>query len=431
MFRDIELVGAERMPASGPVIVIANHMNSLIDGGLLLAFLPRIPRFLAASTVWDHRPVAPFMNASGSVKVFRQQDGRAHEGSLEDSFSDAAALLADGGVLAVFPEGRTHDDPALLPFKTGTARIALHTRERHGTFDLPVVPVGIDYEVKNRFRTRACFTFGTPTPVPVNPGAGPGRDGEGVRGATAALRRALSAVAPDFADPDEARAVTLAGEILALEEIRGAGRRPAFSRIVARRLEVRDWLAGAADAAGPAQALRTRLADYAQALAAVGVTDLETGAPARGRALLGSGLALLAGLPLVLVAAVLSGPQMLVLRAVARSQPRDRQLTWMTFGGVVLFALTWGLWALVLGLAEGLAVGAGRGWAVAVAVLIGAPLSARLALPTVDRASQLWRDLRARRRLRRDVEARARLAALRARAVAALESCLAAPDRHG
>ncbi|MEZ5721202.1 MAG: 1-acyl-sn-glycerol-3-phosphate acyltransferase [Paracoccaceae bacterium] len=101
----------------------------------------------------DYKPVAPFMNASGSVKVFRQQDGRAHEGSLEDSFADAAALLADGGVLAVFPEGRTHDDPALLAFKTGTARIAQLAETRHGPLDWRSL-VGLDYEVKNRFHPR-------------------------------------------------------------------------------------------------------------------------------------------------------------------------------------------------------------------------------------------------------------------------------------
>ncbi|MCB1337090.1 MAG: 1-acyl-sn-glycerol-3-phosphate acyltransferase, partial [Maritimibacter sp.] len=124
LYNEIRVLGAENFPAEGPVIVIANHGNSLVDGGLLLATLPRAPRFLAASTVWDYRPVAPFMNLAGAVRVHRRQDGRAHEGSLAESFAEAVALLASGGVLAVFPEGRTHDDPGLLPFKTGTARIA-------------------------------------------------------------------------------------------------------------------------------------------------------------------------------------------------------------------------------------------------------------------------------------------------------------------
>ena len=441
VFREVELVGAERMPANGPAIVIANHSNSIIDGGVLLAHLPRVPRFLAASTVWDYKPVAPFMNASGSVKVFRQQDGRAHEGSLEDSFAEAAALLADGGVLAVFPEGRTHDDPALLPFKTGAARIAVFTQARHGPLDLPVVPLGIDYEVKNLFRTRVCLSFGAPV-WPGSTGApGPprdtGRDTDGVRAATAELRHALGAVAPDFADREEAETLTLAAEIRALHPADAPGRAPKFSRILAARDEMQAALASAgteaAEATGAAQGAReTRaaLADYRRALAQTGLSDHEVAARAGRGALLRSALALAAGLPVALIAVLFNLPQALVLRTVSRTKERDRQMTWMTFGGIVLFPLTWTLWAGILGLVAGTSLGAGWGWAVAGATLVAAPLSARLALPTIDRAGRIARGLRARRLFRRDAGLGARLTDSRARARAALEALVGgAPPR--
>ena len=46
-YRRIEVVGAERVPAAGPLLLVANHGNSLIDPLLLLACLPRPARFLA------------------------------------------------------------------------------------------------------------------------------------------------------------------------------------------------------------------------------------------------------------------------------------------------------------------------------------------------------------------------------------------------
>jgi len=465
LFREVELVGAERLPASGPVIVIANHSNSIVDGGILLGFLPRIPRFLAASTVWEYKPIAPFMTASGSVKVYRQQDGRAHEGSLKDSFTEAAALLADGGVLAIFPEGRTHDTPALLPFKTGTARIAQFTEARHGPLDLAVVPVGIDYEVKNLFRTRVCFTFGAPVRLGAGAAAGPAADPEAdlrgdqgaekrrdagvlnraMRAATGRLQRALSAVAPDFTNKGAARTITLAAEILAFEPGGRPGRPPAFSRIVTRRHAVEAALLGAeagpegtqangagadgarANGAGAdgaeadgAGAARAALDAYAQVLAEASLADHEVAAPPDPAALMRSALALLPGLPVALTALVFCLPQALLLRAVSRSKPRDRQLTWITFGGLVVYPLTWLLWAIVLGLSAGIAFGAGWGWAVAGAVPVLAPVSAWLALPTLDRGWRIARALRARRLLRRDQGLGRSLTALRKRAATAL-----------
>ncbi len=431
LYRDIEIVGAEHLPKTGAAIVIANHGNSLVDGGLLLGFLPRIPRFLAASTVWDYKPVAPFMDASGSVKVFRQQDGRAHEGSLEDSFADAAALLADGGVLAIFPEGRTHDGSGLLPFKTGTARIVDFTKQRHPGLDLAIVPVGVDYEVKSAFRSRVTFTFGAPLApgrVPVRDGSG-AEDANGTNGAFRAesgrLQAALSAVAPDFSDAREARAARLGGEILALEAGGGGSPRgPLFSRVVAGQRAVRAAFDGgetemqreADDPAAPGAVAEARaaLAAYGAALDHAGLTDHEVAAPRGVR--LSDAVGVVLCLPLLLVAFVFNLPQALLLRAVSRTKPRDRQLTWITFGGLVVYPASWILWAVVLGLVAGATLGAGWGWAVALAVLVGAPVSGRLALPWIDRGARIVRAIRVRRHLSRAPELGPRLAALRSTA---------------
>ena len=60
-FRKVEVVGAERIPRRVPTILIANHVNNLIDPMVIMAFLAGGPRFLAKSTLWSHPLVAPLL----------------------------------------------------------------------------------------------------------------------------------------------------------------------------------------------------------------------------------------------------------------------------------------------------------------------------------------------------------------------------------
>ena len=41
-------------------------------------------------------------------------------------------LSRSGGMVLIFPEGKSHSEPALAPLKTGVARIALEARDVRG-----------------------------------------------------------------------------------------------------------------------------------------------------------------------------------------------------------------------------------------------------------------------------------------------------------
>ena len=71
----------------------------------------------------------------------------------------AREALSRGGVIALFPEGASHDEPKLLALKTGAARIALGVAREEG---LQIVPAGLYYTWKTRFRSSALLTFGEP-----------------------------------------------------------------------------------------------------------------------------------------------------------------------------------------------------------------------------------------------------------------------------
>jgi glycerol-3-phosphate O-acyltransferase / dihydroxyacetone phosphate acyltransferase len=173
-----QVIGREHLPAAGGVVLVANHSNGLIDPLLMRIALARSVRFLAKSTFFD-QPLGRFaMLAFGSIPVYRAQDRRdgGPVGSTADSatrnevtFARCRQALAEGGWLALFPEGTSHSDPQLRPLKTGAARIALSAvAEQSGRPDgtpVTLVPVGLAYDAKATFRSGVLLVFGEPLSV--------------------------------------------------------------------------------------------------------------------------------------------------------------------------------------------------------------------------------------------------------------------------
>lgn len=171
-FRRIEIAGAEHIPAEGPILFVLNHPNGLVDPLFLLCFAPRTVSFLAKEPLFRMPVVGFFVRAFGSIPVYRRQDPGSDVSRNRETFAQARALLSSGGVLALFPEGASHDESKLLGFKTGAARIGLGVASKNpgaagvaAKEDLRIVPAGLYYTWKIRFRSSALLSFGEPFPV--------------------------------------------------------------------------------------------------------------------------------------------------------------------------------------------------------------------------------------------------------------------------
>lgn len=169
----------------GPVLLVANHPNMLLDPVLVVATAGRTPRFLAKSTLFSEPVLGAIVGAAGAIPVYRRKDAGADTARNAQMFAAVEEALEQGDAICIFPEGISHSSGLLEPLRTGAARIALSAAARG--VPVRIVPVGLNFHQKSVFRSKVTVAFGPPLDI-----AGPGDAQEGdeagaVRELTAAL----------------------------------------------------------------------------------------------------------------------------------------------------------------------------------------------------------------------------------------------------
>ncbi|HEY2975919.1 MAG TPA: lysophospholipid acyltransferase family protein [Pyrinomonadaceae bacterium] len=164
-FRRVEVLGVENVPRKSPVIFVLNHPNALVDPAFLLSLAPRRVSFLAKSPLFRMPVLGYLVRAMDSLPVYRRQDEGEDVSKNREMFIAARKLLARGGTIGICPEGVSHDEPRLRPIKTGAARIALAAVSTGEVMDLKIVPAGLYYTSKTKFRSAVLLYFGKPIEV--------------------------------------------------------------------------------------------------------------------------------------------------------------------------------------------------------------------------------------------------------------------------
>ena len=163
-YRRIQSIDAHYLPSTGPVVLVANHPNYMVDPLLIGAASERQVHFLAKGPLLERYPLlSRFLRAIGAVPVHRQQDDprRMHENA--GTFARCAELLAQGGVICIFAEGESHAEPRVRGIRTGAARILLEAEARRGeALGVRVVPVGLYFPHRDRYYSDGLIVFGAP-----------------------------------------------------------------------------------------------------------------------------------------------------------------------------------------------------------------------------------------------------------------------------
>ena len=393
-FREVEVVGAERIPLGRPLVLVANHVNGLIDPLLLMGPLPVMPRFLAKSTLWKNPAVRPFAELARAIPVYRQQDEGSDTSKNAESFVRCYELLAAGGSLALFPEGKSHSEPALQPLKTGAARIVLEAERRHPGLGARIVPVGLLFDAKETFRSRALVQVGDPIDPALEVELYERDPVAAFRGLTARIDEELKDVTLNYETWEDARLIARAADLYRRRapELPGRGRlsegfayRRAFLDVY-RRLRERhpERVASAVEA----------VREYDRLLRAFDLRDDQVAAayPSSpvlrfvGRTL----LRLLVHLPVAIVGTILTWPVYRIVGPIVRRVTRqpDQTATFRVFGALILFPLAW--------IVEGwlAAKYLGGCWLGTVVTLL-APFTAYGALLFHDQRAVFWAESRA------------------------------------
>ncbi|MEQ1788023.1 MAG: 1-acyl-sn-glycerol-3-phosphate acyltransferase [Acidimicrobiales bacterium] len=269
LFRRLEVAGEERYPRGRPVLLVANHFNGFVDPVLITAALGRTPRFIAKAGL-QRVPVGGWLLRRAGVVFVRRQVDKGGAVGNDDAFAECHRALAANDVVAIFPEGTTHDRPRIDPLKTGAARIALGARAA-GAEQLVIVPVGLAFPDKVALRSSALVQFGAPIELDVaSPPPAGADDPDAVRQLTAVIDRGLRAVSPDFPDVETALALEQAA-LVALSS----------RDDVDPSLEDRSELAGRLGRADPDEqaAVRRDIGRYLTILGGLRLTDADVIAP--------------------------------------------------------------------------------------------------------------------------------------------------------
>src|SRR5687768_2432788 len=203
------------VPPTGPVLLVANHPNSLLDPAMVALAARRPVRFLAKAPLFKDPLVGFLVRGAGSIPVYRKADDPSQVGRNEEMFRAVHDALAGGAAVGIFPEGLSHSDPSLAPLKTGAARIALGTLASHNV-RVPIVPIGSVFRDKNVFRSEALVTVGQAIAWD-DLSADTADDGQAVRELTQRIDRALRDVTVNLDRWEDAALVELAEAIYAAE----------------------------------------------------------------------------------------------------------------------------------------------------------------------------------------------------------------------
>jgi glycerol-3-phosphate O-acyltransferase/dihydroxyacetone phosphate acyltransferase len=425
-FRVIDVSGLERIPRSGPVLLVASHHGGFVDPALLIAVIPRPIRFLAMGTLFRNPFLGALLRFGGALPIQRAQDSADGSRTAGNVHTFAACFdeLRDGGAIGIFPEGEASDEPRLLPLRTGAARIAIGAHAR-GTMGLRIVPVGLIYERKQRARSRAYVRVGEPIALDedlaTNPSVPPDEtDRVEVSALMERIEEHLTDAAVDYESAEERSELRLAADVALRWEQADPRGRPAIGDVetLADRLsEAPDTVVGE---------VRDASRSYRDELDAVGVSDAVV-APGAEEALARRGrfswLVTLAIGPLAVIGLLANAlPTLGVFLAGRKPAPPVRHATIKFLAAFVLFPLNWvlvrywvfggvryaWLWTLLVGPICGLATL----WCIGRVVRAR---RARLGLERLAAATGLAEDLRARR----------------ARLVGAVNAALEAPSTDG
>jgi len=279
-FRSFDVSGEEHVPRQGPLLVVANHVNGLVDPLIVMVALERRLTLTAKNTL-QKNPLLALLIWGLDIVLFHRAQDRGKGAELREnarSMSRCQEILGAGGAVLLFPEGESHSDPGMRPFKPGAARIAAEWARRHPHGPaLTVVPAGLYFTRKDRFRSGVALRFGPP--LPLGSLSADHRMGETVRGLSDMAEGAIGALALSLETEAQSQTLSWAAEILLARSkgprLPGELVATAQDELAVKKALFDGWIALRVREAAAISALETRIASHRERLRSLRIDPAE------------------------------------------------------------------------------------------------------------------------------------------------------------
>jgi hypothetical protein len=155
--------------------------------------------------------------------VYRREDDASLTALNESTFAACHEFFDRGGVVLIFPEGKSDTDRRVEQIKTGAARMALAQEGRSGAAGpLTLLPVGLYFEDRTRFRSEVILSIGEPIPLAAHAARARSDPREAVVELTRTIQAEMESLIQVIPEPE---ATELVGELerLYLTELQARG----------------------------------------------------------------------------------------------------------------------------------------------------------------------------------------------------------------
>jgi len=165
-YRKVEYVNRERVPLDKHLIFTPNHQNALMDAlAIELSFSNQFV-FLARSDIFNNKIIASILYFLKLLPVYRIRDGYDTLKKNQKIFDKTMDIIYNKNGFVIFPEGNHAGFRRLRSLKKGFARIAFQAEEASDyLLDMKVIPVGINYNHYENYRSDLLVIFGEPLDV--------------------------------------------------------------------------------------------------------------------------------------------------------------------------------------------------------------------------------------------------------------------------
>ncbi len=166
-FKKMVVSGTSSIPDQGPLIIVSNHPNTLMDPLIIASITDQRIGFVANASIFTNGILIAIFRYFHVIPIFRKKDIAPGENpDNREAFSKCHEYLGEGKTLLIFPEGSSYYELKLREIKTGTARIGLSYEEsRNFEGGLKILPVALDYSDSIQFRSMVAVTVNEPIPV--------------------------------------------------------------------------------------------------------------------------------------------------------------------------------------------------------------------------------------------------------------------------